>query len=203
MSPGGPFRLVVGAVAAVLTSPAEYLPGNYLGGSLGFALLGVLAAVVYHSRIGGKSDSLAGAVAASRHLPADQGAELLHTAREAFTASLHVTGDVAAVIFAGPAVLILTIYQATWTARPHFATTRRLTHRALLSRSSVTDDSQPDESEAGGGLSNLDQQVPGCRRPRLPWLGPVPWQDCNPPNYQLSYAPPHCRRDIVMAGAIT
>jgi DHA2 family multidrug resistance protein-like MFS transporter len=89
--------------------------GNYLGGSLGFALLGVLAAVVYRSRTGGMSDSLADAVAASRHLPAGQGAELLHTAREAFTASLHVTGGVAVVIFAGLAVLILTMHQATRT----------------------------------------------------------------------------------------
>jgi DHA2 family multidrug resistance protein-like MFS transporter len=83
--------------------------GNYFGGSLGFALLGVLAAVVYRSRMGGMSDSLAGAVAASRHLPAGQGAALLHAARAAFTASLHVTGVVAAVIFAGLAVLTLTM----------------------------------------------------------------------------------------------
>jgi MFS transporter, DHA2 family, multidrug resistance protein len=87
--------------------------GNYLGGSLGFALLGVLAAVVYRGRMHGTSDSLAGAVAASRHLPAGQGAELLHAARAAFTVSLHVTGGVAAVIFAGLAVLILTMHPAT------------------------------------------------------------------------------------------
>jgi hypothetical protein len=37
--------------------------------------------------------------------PSAGGAELLHTAREAFTASLHVTGSVAAVIFAGLVVL--------------------------------------------------------------------------------------------------
>jgi MFS transporter, DHA2 family, multidrug resistance protein len=43
--------------------------------------------------------------------PPSQGAELLHTAREAFTASLHVTGVAAAVIFAGLAAL-------TWTMRP-------------------------------------------------------------------------------------
>jgi DHA2 family multidrug resistance protein-like MFS transporter len=89
--------------------------GNYLGGSLGFALLGVLAAVVYRSRMDGTSDSLAGAVAASRRLPARQGAELLHAAREAFTASLHITGIVAAVIFAGLAVLVVTMRPATRT----------------------------------------------------------------------------------------
>jgi DHA2 family multidrug resistance protein-like MFS transporter len=43
--------------------------------------------------------------------PPGQGAELLHTAREAFTASLHVTGVAAAVIFAELAAL-------TWTMRP-------------------------------------------------------------------------------------
>ena len=89
--------------------------GNYFGGSLGLALLGVLAAVVYRSRMDGTSDSLAGAVADSQHLPADQGAELLHAAREAFTAGLHMTGVVAAVIFAGLAVLILAMRPATWT----------------------------------------------------------------------------------------
>ncbi|MEV1174189.1 MFS transporter, partial [Nonomuraea sp. NPDC049784] len=61
---------------------------------------------------------LAGAVAASRDLPAGQGAELLHTAREAFTASLHVTGVVAAVIFAGLAVLVLTMRPAATRTTP-------------------------------------------------------------------------------------
>jgi DHA2 family multidrug resistance protein-like MFS transporter len=101
--------------------------GNYLGGSLGFALLGVLAAVVYRGRMHGTSGSLAGAVAASRHLPASQGTELLHAARDAFTAGLHVTGIVAAVIFAGLAVLILTMHPAPQPApaAPHdYETTR-------------------------------------------------------------------------------
>jgi MFS transporter, DHA2 family, multidrug resistance protein len=121
--------LVVGSVPPERAGSAASMSetGNYLGGSLGFALLGVLAAVVYRSRMHGMSDSLAGAVAASRHLPASQGAELLHTAREAFTASLHVTGGVAAVIFAGLAVLILTMHPATRTtpaALPGYEATR-------------------------------------------------------------------------------
>jgi DHA2 family multidrug resistance protein-like MFS transporter len=101
--------------------------GNYLGGSLGFALLGVVAAVVYRSRMHGTSDSLAGAIAASRHLPAGQGAELLHTARAAFTTGLHVAGVVAAVIFAGLALLILTMRpaaQPTPAALPDYEATR-------------------------------------------------------------------------------
>ncbi|MFE2936057.1 MFS transporter [Streptomyces sp. NPDC059278] len=99
--------LVIGSVPPERAGSAASMSetGNYFGGSLGFALLGVLAAVVYRSRADGTSDSLAGAVGASRHLPADRGAELLHTAREAFTAGLHVIGAVAAVLFVGLAVL--------------------------------------------------------------------------------------------------
>ncbi|MEV0233834.1 MFS transporter [Nonomuraea sp. NPDC050786] len=109
--------LVVGSVPPERAGSAASMSetGNYFGGSLGFALLGVVAAVVYRSRTDDTSDSLAGAVAASRDLPAGQGAELLHTAREAFTAGLHVTGLVATVIFAGLAVLILTMRPATRT----------------------------------------------------------------------------------------
>jgi DHA2 family multidrug resistance protein-like MFS transporter len=107
--------LVVGSVPPERAGSAASMSetGNYLGGSLGFALLGALAAVVYHDRTHGTSDSLAGAVAASRHLPPSQGTELLHAARDAFTVSLHVTGGVAAVIFAGLAVLILTMHAET------------------------------------------------------------------------------------------
>jgi DHA2 family multidrug resistance protein-like MFS transporter len=109
--------LVVGSVPPERAGSAASMSetGNYFGGSLGFALLGVVAAVVYRNRMDGTSDSLADAVATSRHLPAGQGTELLHTAREAFTAGLHVTGGVATVIFAGLAVLILTMRAATRT----------------------------------------------------------------------------------------
>ncbi|MFB7221293.1 MFS transporter [Streptomyces sp. NPDC056227] len=121
--------LVVGSVPPERAGSAASMSetGNYFGGSLGFALLGVVAAVVYRSRMDGTSDSLAGAVAATERLPAGQGAELLHTAREAFTTSLHVTGVVAAVIFAGLAVLILTMRPATRTtpaALPDYEATR-------------------------------------------------------------------------------
>lgn len=109
--------LIVGSVPPERAGSAASMSetGNYFGGSLGFALLGVLAAVVYRGRMDGTSDSLAGAVAASERLPAGQGAELLHSAREAFTASLHVTGVVAAVIFAGMAALILAMRPAART----------------------------------------------------------------------------------------
>ncbi|GLY86832.1 MFS transporter [Actinoallomurus iriomotensis] len=107
--------MVVGSVPPERAGSAASMSetGNYFGGSLGFGLLGVVAAVVYRSRMDGRSDSLAGAVAASRHLPAGQGAALLHSARQAFTAGLHVTGVVGAVLFAGLAVLVLTMRPAT------------------------------------------------------------------------------------------
>ena len=100
--------LVMGSVPPARAGSAASMSetGNYLGGSLGFALLGVVAAAVYRGRTNGASDSLAEAVARSRHLPADQGAELLDVAREAFTAALHVTGLIAAALFAGLAVLV-------------------------------------------------------------------------------------------------
>ncbi|WP_433357061.1 MFS transporter [Microtetraspora malaysiensis] len=110
--------LIVGSVPPERAGSAASMSetGNYFGGSLGFALLGVVAAVIYRGRMDGTSDSLAGAIAASRRLPAGQAAELLHTAREAFTASLHVTGVIATVIFVGLAVLVLTMRPATRTA---------------------------------------------------------------------------------------
>jgi DHA2 family multidrug resistance protein-like MFS transporter len=121
--------LVVGSVPPERAGSAASMSetANYFGGSLGFALLGVLAAVIYRSRMHGTSGSLAAAVAASRHLPAGQGADLLHAARAAFTVSLHVTGGVAVVIFAGLAVLILTMRPATRAARaalPGYEATR-------------------------------------------------------------------------------
>ncbi|GAA3104409.1 MFS transporter [Streptomyces rectiviolaceus] len=106
--------LVVGSVPPERAGSAASMSetGNYFGGSLGFALLGVVAAVVYRSGVDGTSDSLAGAAAAGQHLPAGQAAELLRTAREAFTTSLHVTGVIAAVIFTGLAVLVLAMRPA-------------------------------------------------------------------------------------------
>ncbi|WP_405394504.1 MFS transporter [Microbispora hainanensis] len=110
--------LVVGSVPPERAGSAASMSetGNYFGGSLGLALLGVVASVVYRGRMDGTSDSLAGAVAASRHLPAAEGAHLLHAAREAFTAGLHVTGLTAAVVFAGLAMLVLAMRPATRTA---------------------------------------------------------------------------------------
>jgi DHA2 family multidrug resistance protein-like MFS transporter len=160
--------LVVGSVAPERAGSAASMSetGNYLGSSLGFALLGVLAAVVYRDRMHGRSDSLAGAVAASRHLPAGQGAELLHTAREAFTASLHVTGVVAALIFAGLAVLILTMRPATPTipaALPdHELPDHELADHGLADHG-LADHGLPDHEPADHGLPDrglADHRLP-------------------------------------------
>ncbi|MBO1413848.1 hypothetical protein [Streptomyces sp. FH025] len=101
------------------------MTGNYFGGTLGFALLGTVAAAVYRDRTGGGSDSLAGAVEAARHLPAEQGAELLRTARAAFTAGVHLTGLIAALLFAGLAVLTLALRPAR---RPEPEAVRETAH---------------------------------------------------------------------------
>jgi hypothetical protein len=53
--------------------------------------------------------TLAGAAAASTHLPAAAAAGLLDVARAAFTSGLHVTAVVTAVIFAGIALLIAVV----------------------------------------------------------------------------------------------
>ena len=111
--------LVVGSVPPERAGSAASMSetGNYLGGSLGLALLGALAATVYRGRTHGESSSLAGAVATARRLPSDQGTQLLHTAREAFTTSLHVTGAVSAAIFVGLAVLVVVMRPAGEQAR--------------------------------------------------------------------------------------
>lgn len=62
---------------------------------------------MYRAHVHGTSDSLAAALAASSHLPAGQASATLLTARAAFTASLHVTGIVAAAVFAALAVLAM------------------------------------------------------------------------------------------------
>ncbi len=88
---------------------------NYLGSSLGLALLGVIGASVYRGHMAhavadgapaAAGQTLAGAAAASTHLPAGPAAGLLAAARAAFTSGLHVTAVVATLIFAVLALLI-------------------------------------------------------------------------------------------------
>ncbi|MEV5893878.1 MFS transporter [Nonomuraea fuscirosea] len=88
-----------------LTEPLSGSPSGSPSGSLPHELP--------HPLAGSVSDSLAGAIAAAGHLPAGQAAELLHAARAAFTTSVHVTGLVAAVLFAGLALLVHVMRPAT------------------------------------------------------------------------------------------
>lgn len=106
--------LVVGSVPPERAGSAASVSetGSYLGGSLGFAVLGVIAAVVYRSQANGTSDSLPGAIAASADLPAGQAAHLLDTARQAFTTALHTVGGLAVLIFAAMAVLVVAMRPA-------------------------------------------------------------------------------------------
>ncbi|MFJ7219847.1 MFS transporter [Amycolatopsis sp. NPDC098790] len=70
--------------------------GNYLGGSLGLALIGLTATAAYHAAFPGGST-----LAADVTHP-----ELASQAKDAFTTALNVTGVIAAVLFAGLAVLV-------------------------------------------------------------------------------------------------
>ncbi|MEA5366469.1 MFS transporter [Amycolatopsis sp., V23-08] len=90
--------LVVGSVPPERAGSAASMAdtGNYLGGSLGLAFIGLTAAAVYH-----------GVFPAGTTLAADvTHPELATQAKEAFTSALNVTGVIATVLFAGLAVLV-------------------------------------------------------------------------------------------------
>ncbi|MDD7942634.1 MFS transporter [Actinomycetospora lutea] len=97
---------VVGAVPPSRAGAAASLAetGNYLGGALGLALLGTLAAASYRAAMSGADgparETVSGATAAATALPAPQAAELLGDAHAAFTGSVHLVGVVAAALFA-------------------------------------------------------------------------------------------------------
>ncbi|MFJ7912158.1 MFS transporter [Kitasatospora sp. NPDC096204] len=89
-----------------------------LGSSLGIALLGAAGAAVYRHRLDGAlpagvdgeaaraaQDTLGGAVTVAGHLPGRVGADLLETARSAFTDGLHVAAVVGLVFALGAAAL--------------------------------------------------------------------------------------------------
>ncbi|WP_290059841.1 MFS transporter [Amycolatopsis solani] len=96
--------LVMGSVPPERAGSAASMAdtGNYLGGSLGLALIGLTATAVYHAVFPAGS-TLATDVA--RPEVADQ-------AKEAFTTALNATGVIAAVLFTGLAVLVRTMRPA-------------------------------------------------------------------------------------------
>ena len=104
-------EMIVGAApperAGVASGIAE--TGTELGGSLGLAVLGSIGAAVYRSRIASgvpadtdgavveaMKDTLGGAAAAVRELPAELARPLLGIAQDAFASSLRVTSATAA-----------------------------------------------------------------------------------------------------------
>jgi DHA2 family multidrug resistance protein-like MFS transporter len=90
--------LVVGSVPPERAGSAASMAdtGNYLGGSLGMALIGLAAAAIYRHTFPGGTTL---AVDVTHADVADQ-------AKEAFTSALNVTGVIAAVLFAGLAILV-------------------------------------------------------------------------------------------------
>jgi DHA2 family multidrug resistance protein-like MFS transporter len=101
-----------GAASGISETSAE------LGGALGIAVLGSIGTAVYRSEVAGAvpgdippavaeaaRDTLGGAVATAKELPDPLGAELLDTAREAFTQALQLTAITSAAIVVGVAIL--------------------------------------------------------------------------------------------------
>jgi DHA2 family multidrug resistance protein-like MFS transporter len=105
--------VIIGAVAPENAGQASGLSetATELGGALGIALLGSIAAAVYRSHshlpVGvGQVRTLAGAVHAAAHLPEPLRAALLDASRLAFTQGLHVVAIVGAVLAALLAVVV-------------------------------------------------------------------------------------------------
>jgi DHA2 family multidrug resistance protein-like MFS transporter len=106
--------LVIGSVPPERAGSAAAMSetSNYFGSAFGIAALGAISASIYRGHLlaagvpAAESQTLAEATAASQHLPAAAATALLHTAKDAFTSGLNVTGVIAAIIFAGLAVLV-------------------------------------------------------------------------------------------------
>jgi DHA2 family multidrug resistance protein-like MFS transporter len=95
-----------GAAAAMNETVTE------LGGALGMAVLGSIGTAVYRHGLGADvpgpaRSTLGGAVATAAHEPASVGAQLLMTARDAFTHSINVVSIVGAAIMAAAALLTI------------------------------------------------------------------------------------------------
>ncbi|MFF5990824.1 MFS transporter [Prauserella flavalba] len=114
--------LVVGSAPPEKAGSASSISetGNELGIALGLAALGSLGAAVYRAGLvlptGVPADvaesareGVNGAAAAAGELPSPTGAELLGSAREAFTEGLNAVGWVGAAVFAALAVLSATL----------------------------------------------------------------------------------------------
>ena len=113
-----------GAASAISETSAEF------GGALSIAILGSIATAVYRSRmrdaIGGDispdvmtiaRSTLGGAVAEPHRLPAQQGAELLAAARDAFAHALQLTAGISAILSLTTAIIAVGALRHVHTGR--------------------------------------------------------------------------------------
>jgi MFS transporter, DHA2 family, multidrug resistance protein len=120
-------ELVVGSAPPERAGAASGISetGAELGGALGIAILGSIGVAVYRGRLtdalegsvpaealAAARDTLGGAVAVARELPA-YGEIVLTTAREAFVAGMHLTALIAAVVAIGLALVALIVLRGS------------------------------------------------------------------------------------------
>jgi MFS transporter, DHA2 family, multidrug resistance protein len=113
-------NLIVGSAPPERAGAASGISetGSEPGGALGIAILGSIGVAIYRGGLAdalpagvpaqaaaAARDTLGGAAAVARQLPADAGAALLAASREAFTTGLQVTAGISAVVAVGIAVL--------------------------------------------------------------------------------------------------
>ncbi|WP_338700846.1 MFS transporter [Streptomyces sp. Q6] len=103
--------LALGAAPAEKAGAASSLleTGQEFGGALGMAVLGSIGTAVYRHDLASAPDqareTLGGALAVAHTLPGRAGAELLSTAREAFTSGMHAAGVAGVIVLTGAAIL--------------------------------------------------------------------------------------------------
>ncbi|MFI6918525.1 MFS transporter [Nonomuraea spiralis] len=104
--------IVVGSVPPERAGSAASLAesGNFLGGTLGLALLGTVGAAIYHHAVpahlpGEARETVAGAAAVAGRLAPEQAAELLRASHAAFVSGLDAIGLVGAALFVLAALL--------------------------------------------------------------------------------------------------
>ncbi|MDQ3688502.1 MAG: MFS transporter [Chloroflexota bacterium] len=120
-------ELIVGSAPPERAGAASGISetGAELGGALGIAILGSIGVAIYRGEIADRlppgipaeaqsvaSDTLGSAVAISAELPAQLGAAVLDTAREAFVHGMQLTSGIAAVVAVGLAVMAVVMLRS-------------------------------------------------------------------------------------------
>ncbi|MGQ0609281.1 MAG: MFS transporter [Chloroflexota bacterium] len=126
-------ELIVGSAPPERAGAASGISetGAELGGALGIAILGSIGVAIYRGEIADRlpatvpadaqavaSDTLGSAVAISGELPAQLGAAVLDTAREAFVHGMQLTSGIAAVMAVGLALLAVAMLRNHGTPPP-------------------------------------------------------------------------------------